>query len=62
MSQTQLQVVEEHVCVQCGFPFDTVSITFEQRPIKDEDFCVRCWSEVMDPNMDEIDIQLPVIR
>jgi hypothetical protein len=46
-------------CVECGIDIDTDNLSFEQRLIKDEDFCRRCWDKVMD---DTNDVRLPSLR
>lgn len=34
-------------CVECGSPVDANSLSFEQRLIDDQDFCRRCFDEIM---------------
>lgn len=34
-------------CVMCLDEFDPSDITFEQRLVRDDSFCKRCWTEIM---------------
>jgi hypothetical protein len=34
-------------CVECDSPIDPNSLSFEQRLIDDQDFCRRCFDEIM---------------
>jgi len=46
-------------CVCCQNLIDSDALTFEQRLIEDRDFCVGCWNEIMNPDLDGFDIELP---
>jgi hypothetical protein len=35
-------------CVMCAEEFDSLEITFEQRLVNDDSFCVKCWTDIMD--------------
>jgi hypothetical protein len=36
------------LCVMCNHPYDIQTITLEQKIVEDQDFCTRCWTEVME--------------
>ena len=38
---------ESNQCLICGINIDPKASTFEQRLIKDEDFCGKCFAEIM---------------
>lgn len=40
-------------CVLCGKAIDSLSLSFEQRLIGDQDFCRNCWNEIMIEGYDE---------
>lgn len=40
-------MVTNRVCVICGDFIDAASLSFEQRLIRDQDFCRKCWDEIM---------------
>ena len=46
-------------CVECRIDIDATNLSFEQKLVKDEDFCRRCWDRVMD---DTDDIRLPSLN
>lgn len=39
-------------CVTCSQPIDFLSLSFEQRIIDDQDFCRRCFDEIMTGSYD----------
>lgn len=36
------------VCVMCNHPYDLQTLTLEQKLVEDNDFCTRCWTELME--------------
>jgi hypothetical protein len=51
----------EAICIVCNNQFDSNKLTFDQRLIGDKEFCVRCWSDIMNSTIDELEIELPNI-
>jgi hypothetical protein len=47
--------VEEmrNICVMCRELYNIESIVFEQRLVADEDFCPRCWLDIMSMAYDD---------
>lgn len=39
-------------CVMCLQEFDPSNTTFEQRLVKDESFCKKCWTGIMNEGYD----------
>jgi hypothetical protein len=39
--------IENNQCLICGISIDPKASIFEQRLIKDEDFCGKCFAEIM---------------
>lgn len=35
-------------CVMCNHPYDLHRITLEQKLVQDNEFCTRCWTELME--------------
>jgi hypothetical protein len=44
---------EKH-CINCSGAISRISLSFEQKLIKDEDFCRRCWDDIMNGSYDEV--------
>jgi hypothetical protein len=43
----------------CCEEFDSLQITFEQRLVDDDSFCMKCWTDIMDREYDsDFDINL----
>lgn len=42
----------KNICVLCRELYSTGDIAFEQRLIADEDFCPKCWAEIMTATYD----------
>jgi hypothetical protein len=44
---------EKH-CINCSGAISQISLSFEQKLIQDEDFCRRCWDDIMNGSYDEV--------
>gem|GEM_PF-1516774 len=42
----------KNICVMCRELYKTDDVEFEQRLIADEDFCARCWNDIMNTTYD----------
>ena len=42
----------KNICVMCRDLYETAAVVFEQRLIADEDFCPRCWYDIMNSTYD----------
>lgn len=44
----------ERLCINCRGPISQFSLSFEQKLVEDEDFCRRCWDDIMNGSYDEV--------
>jgi len=44
----------ERLCINCRGAISQISLSFEQKLIEDEDFCRRCWDDIMNGSYDEV--------
>lgn len=42
----------KNICVMCREVYKVEDVVFEQRLIADEEFCPRCWNEIMNSAYD----------
>jgi hypothetical protein len=53
---------ETRQCVNCSSTIDSGALSFEQKLIDDEDFCRRCWDDIMNGSYDEQAIVMPKLK
>lgn len=53
---------EAKKCVNCSNSIDQLSLSFEQKLIDDEDFCRRCWDDIMNGSYDEQAVVMPKLK
>jgi len=41
--------MQKFSCVMCQHEFDNDILRFEQKLVLDNDFCAKCWDEIMAP-------------
>lgn len=56
--------IENNQCLICGANIDSKATTFEQRLIRDRDFCGKCFSDIMNDSDGETIVlpRLTVLR
>lgn len=53
---------EARECVNCSNGIDRGLLSFEQKLIDDEDFCRRCWDDIMNSSYDEQAVVMPKLK
>lgn len=56
MAESKSESVDEKSCINCRGPISQISLSFEQKLIEDEDFCRRCWDDIMNGSYDEVGV------